>query len=134
VPALAVAVLGLLALWLGLARRGRGWVVAACIGLAVSGAALVAARSPFQPVARATSGAHRYQLAIDRASSPELYLLFACDTTGLICQQVAAYAPFDVASGRHAAGTPALTSDTAGHDLTLRLGTSVIGVYRVTAA
>jgi hypothetical protein len=99
----------------------------------LSGATFVTSRSPYQPVARATVGAHAYQLAADHANAPALYLLFACDTSGLLCRQVAAYAPFDLASGQHVAGLATLTPDTTHRAVILRLGTSIIGIYHPSA-
>ena len=131
VMALAAAGGSLLALWAGLRREGASWVVAACLALALSGGAFFTGRSPYQPMASATAGGRIYQLAADHANVPVLYLLFTCDSTGTLCHQVSAYIPYDLATGQHVVGNPTLTTDAAGHTLTLRVGTSVIGLYTV---
>jgi hypothetical protein len=51
------------------------------------------------------------------------------DATGTVCHELGGYAPFDVATGHHVSGTPTLAADPAHHTVTLRVASSVIGVY-----
>src|SRR5260221_7041492 len=85
--ALLAAALGVVALWIGIRRRSRPWMSGAAFGLAVAAIVLVAAASPYRPVARAVADGSVYQLASYRADAhtPELFLLFTCDATGTIC-------------------------------------------------
>jgi hypothetical protein len=130
-PALLAAALGLVALWIGVRRRSRPWTGGDALGLAVAAIVLVAAASPYRPVAHAVADGSVYQLASYRADAhiPELFLLFTCDATGTICRQVSAYASFDLATGRHVTGTPELVTDPATRGVTLRVAGYVIGVY-----
>jgi hypothetical protein len=64
-----------------------------------------------------------------RMQSPELYLLFRCGSLGIVCQQVRAFVPFDVATGRHVTGPLTLVVNPAAHAVTLRVAGYTIGTY-----
>ena len=108
-------------------------MAAGIVLLALSLAGLVVARSPYRPVAGTSMGDQAYRLASFRADDrePELFLLFACGPRGMLCHEVSAYAPFDLATGRHVAGAPELRASSSAHTITLRVGDSIIGVYAI---
>ena len=130
--ALLVGSASLLGLWRARQRSARTWGVIAALGVVASALLLLFAANPYRPLASATVSRGVYHLALYRADAraPELYLLYACDPTGVLCRQVSGYAPFDRVSGRHLEGTPALAADAATGRVIVRIGGAVIGAYQ----
>jgi hypothetical protein len=130
IPWLVVAAVASLALWIGGLRERRGWLAAGLLLALVAGAGLIGTRSPYAPLASASVGGHVYQVAIfdAGAQSPELYLLFRCGSLGIVCQQVRAIAPFDLATGRRVTGPVTVNATT--QTVTVRVNGYAIGTYR----
>lgn len=130
IPWLAVAAAAFLFIWIGLRRQRRVWLAAGLLLAIIAGAGLIGGRSPLLPLASASSGGQIYRVSrIDEAGMPELYLLFRCGRTGIICQQVRAFASFDVATGGHVSGPLTLAVDPATHAVTVRIAGHAIGTY-----
>jgi hypothetical protein len=128
--ALGVIAASLVAWWAHGRHRQRLWGYVAALGWAIAGVLLLFSLSPYHPVARLSVDQSVYQLATyHEARTPDLFLLFACDPTGLVCRQVSAYAPFDVGSGRAVTGTPTLVTDASTGAILVRIDSYTIGVY-----
>jgi hypothetical protein len=132
--ALAGAAASQALLWLARRRGWRAWSVVAALGMGAAIVTLVAAPRPYVPATSARIAGRVYQVAAlhDSESPFDLYVVFACEPTGLVCTRYRASAPFDLATGARARGSETLTADPGRRTLTLRLGGHTIAVYHLT--
>jgi hypothetical protein len=130
IPWLLLAAAAFLGLWMGMLHQLRGWVVGGLVLGLVAGAGLIGTRSPYAPLATASGGGQVYQVAIfdTGAQATELYLLFRCGPLGIVCHQESAFAPFDLATGKHVTGP--VTVDATTQRVTVRVAGYAIGTYR----
>lgn len=129
-----VLALSLVCAWAALRWRYPALWGSAALALVVGVALLVTNLSPLRPVSSAAHASTVYQLASVPTTKggrpgPELYPLYACDASGMVCQQAWIFVAFDQSTGAAVTGTPTISVDPATGIVTASIGPHVIGTY-----